>query len=89
MKVEFDHSFLKSLRKLKDVQLREKVEQLILSLEQTDSLSEISSVKRIVGFKSYYRVRIGDYRLGLEKVSAETVRLIVIAHRKDIYDLFP
>ena len=89
MNVEFDHSFLKSLRKLKDVQLREKVEQLILSLEQTDSLSEISSVKRIVGFKSYYRVRIGDYRLGLEKLSTDSVRLIVIAHRKDIYDLFP
>ena len=89
MNFEFDHSFLKSLRKLKDVQLREKVEQLILSLEQTDSLSEISSVKRIVGFKSYYRVRIGDYRLGLEKLSTDSVRLIVIAHRKDIYNLFP
>jgi mRNA interferase RelE/StbE len=89
MKVEFDHSFLKSLRKLKDVQLREKVEQLILSLERTDSLSKISSVQKIVGFKSYYRVRIGDYRLGLEKLSTDSVRLIVIAHRKDIYDLFP
>jgi len=89
MNVEFDHSFLKSLRKLKDVQLREKVEQLILSLEQTDSLSKISSVQKIVGFNSYYRVRIGDYRLGLEKLSTDSVRLIVIAHRKDIYDLFP
>lgn len=89
MKVEFDHSFLKSLRKLKDVQLREKVEQLILSLEQTDSLSKISSVQKIVGFKCYYRVRIGDYRLGLEKLSTHSVRLIVIAHRKDIYNLFP
>ena len=89
MIVEFDSSFLKSLRKLKDAPLREKVEQLILSLERAESLSSISSVKKIVGFKHYYRVRIGDYRLGLEKVSAETVRLIVIAHRKDIYDLFP
>ncbi len=89
MKVEFDHSFLKSLRKLKDVQIREKVQQLILSLEKSDSLSHISSVKKIVGFKSYYRVRIGDYRLGLEKLNADSVRLIVIAHRKDIYDLFP
>lgn len=89
MKVEFDHSFLKSLRKLKDVPLREKVEQLIHSLERADSLAEISSVNKIVGFKQYYRIRIGDYRLGLEKVSIDTVRIIVIAHRKDIYDLFP
>ena len=51
MIVEFDSSFLKSLRKLKDAPLREKVEQLILCLERAESLSSISSVKKIVGFK--------------------------------------
>jgi hypothetical protein len=30
MNVEFDSSFLKSLRKLKEVQVRERVEQLVL-----------------------------------------------------------
>ncbi len=89
MNVEFDSSFLKSLRKLKEVQVRERVEQLILLLEQTHSFSKISNVKKIAGHQRYYRIRIGDYRLGLEKISSDTVRLIVIAHRKDIYDVFP
>ena len=89
MNVEFDSSFLKSLRKLKEVQIRMKVEGLILALEQTDALSKIKSVKKIVGHQRYYRIRLGDYRLGLEKISSDTVRLIVIAHRKDIYDIFP
>jgi mRNA interferase RelE/StbE len=89
MNVEFDSSFLKSLRKLKEVQLRERVELLIQTFEQADSLSKISNVKKIVGHQRYYRVRLGDYRLGLEKINSDTVRLIVIAHRKDIYDVFP
>ena len=80
---------MKSLRKLKEVQVRERVEQLVLLLEQTDSLSKISNVKKIVGHQRHYRIRIGDYRLGLEKISSDTVGLIVIAHRKDIYDVFP
>jgi mRNA interferase RelE/StbE len=89
MNVEFDSSFLKSLRKLKEVQLRERVELLIQTFEQADSLSKITNVKKIVGHQRYYRVRLGDYRLGLEKINSDTVRLIVIAHRKDIYDVFP
>ena len=89
MNVEFDSSFLKSLRKLKEVQIRMKVERLILALEQADALSKIKSVKKIVGHQRYYRIRLGDYRLGPEKISSDTVRLIVIAHRKDIYDIFP
>lgn len=89
MNVEFDRSFLKSLQKLKEVQIRMKVEGLIRALEQADALAKIKSVKKIVGYQRYYRIRLGDYRLGLEKISSDTVRLIVIAHRKDVYDIFP
>jgi mRNA interferase RelE/StbE len=89
MNVEFDRSFLKSLRKLNDSQLREKIEKLIVTLEQSDSLSKITTVKKIVGHQSYYRIRLGDYRIGIEKINSITVRLIIVAHRKDIYAVFP
>ena len=46
MNVEFDRSFLKSLQKLKEVQIRMKVEGLILALEQADALAKIKSVKK-------------------------------------------
>jgi mRNA interferase RelE/StbE len=67
MNVELDSSFLKSLRKLKEVQIRMKVERLILALEQADALSKIKSVKKIVGHQRYYRIRLGDYRTGSRK----------------------
>jgi len=89
MNVEFDRSFLKSLRKLNDSQLLEKIEKLIVTLEQSDSLSKIMTVKKIVGHQNYYRIRLGDYRIGIEKINSNTVRLIIVAHRKDIYAVFP
>lgn len=60
-----------------------------MSLQKAKSLSEIRNIKKLQGFKSFYRVRIGDYRLGFELEAAHSVRLIVLAHRKDIYKKFP
>jgi len=89
MTVEFDKSFERSLRKLNDRTLKEKLMQVILKLEETDNLASVTNIKKLTGFKEYYRVRIGDYRLGIEALSRDKIRLIVIAHRKDIYSVFP
>jgi len=89
MIVEFDKSFEKSLSKLKDKSLFPKIEKAIHHLENASSLNEITSVKKLSGFKEYYRYRLGDYRIGFEQISKNTIRLIVIAHRKDVYSVFP
>ena len=89
MIVEFDKSFDKSLDKIKDVSLSPKIEKIIFNIENAKGISEIQNVRKLVGFKAYYRIRIGDYRLGFEKINDETIRFIIISHRKDIYKLFP
>ena len=89
MIVEFDKSFDKSLEKISDKSLFPRIERAIINLEKAKSLADIPNLKKLVGFKEYYRVRIGDYRLGFEKLSNTTIRLIIIANRKDIYKLFP
>ncbi len=89
MVVEFDKSFDKSLDKLKDKSLFPKIEKAIIALENASSLNEIASIKKLSGFKVYYRYRIGDYRIGIEQISKNTIRLIIIAHRKDVYSVFP
>lgn len=89
MVVEFDKSFYKSLDKIKDKSLFPKIEKVISILEKSNSLSEIASVKKLSGFKAYYRYRLSDYRIGIEQISKSTIRLIVIAHRKDVYSMFP
>lgn len=89
MFVEFDKSFDKSLDKLKDKSVYPKIEKVISILEKTNSLIELPTIKKLSGYKVYYRYRLGDYRIGIEQISKNTIRLIIIAHRKDVYDVFP
>ena len=89
MIVEFDKSFLKSLRKIKDSRVRVKLKQLLLKLESSQDLNQIPALKKLVGYERFYRIRIGSYRIGLEQLSDSTIKLIVILHRKDIYKRFP
>jgi mRNA interferase RelE/StbE len=89
MIVEFDKSFEKSLQKIRDKSLFPRIERIIINLEKAKSLADIPNLKKLAGFKEYYRIRTGDYRLGFEKLSNTTIRLIIIANRKDIYKLFP
>ena len=65
------------------------IEKIILEFEKSKSLTDLPNIKKLTGFKNYYRLRIGEYRLGFEKIDDNTLRFIMIAHRKDIYKLFP
>ncbi len=46
-------------------------------------------MKKMTGYSSYYRIRVGDYRVGVELITPDTLRFITVAHRKDIYSIFP
>jgi mRNA interferase RelE/StbE len=87
--VEFDKSFEKSIDKIKDKSVFPKIEKLIIDLENAQTIKDVKNIKKLSGFKTYYRVRLGVYRIGLEKITDSTLRLIVVAHRKDIYKNFP
>lgn len=89
MIIEFDKSFEKTLDKIKDKSLFSRINKIIINFEKANSLSELINVKKLSGFKNYYRIRIGEYRLGFEKIDEKTLRFILIVHRKDIYKLFP
>jgi len=89
MNVEFDHSFEKALRKLKDTAIKARLKRVVATVELADTLADIPNLRKLTGFSSYYRIRIGDYRVGIEFVAPDTVRFITVAHRKDIYSVFP
>lgn len=89
MIVEFDKSFSKSLDNVKDSTTLQRTEKTILKLEKANSLKDVKNLKKLSGFSNYYRIRLGDYRIGVEQIDNRTIRLIIIAHRKDIYKKFP
>ncbi len=89
MIVNLDKSFLKTTKKLKNQSLNKKVIKLIDELENCSSIKDINNCKKLTGYKSYYRIRIGDYRVGFEEISDKEITLIITSHRKDIYNKFP
>jgi mRNA interferase RelE/StbE len=89
MIVEFDRSFVKSIDKISDKTVLGKIEKTIEKVESAVNLVSIPNLKKLSGHKTYYRIRVGDYRIGLESINDSVARFIIVAHRKEIYRFFP
>jgi mRNA interferase RelE/StbE len=89
VKFRIEKSFDRDLDRIKDKELPRKLRALISAIENTDTIREIPHIKKIEGYESYYRIKIGDHRLGMEAVSSKEVILLRFLHRKDIYRYFP
>ncbi len=88
MKVEFKSSFVKDLKKIKEKQLQNQIQELIEKVESSANITELEHTKKLSGSDVYYRIRLGDYRIGI-KIENNTVYFIRFLHRKDIYRYFP
>ena len=88
MQVEFLSKFNKDISSLKTKSTKSKLIETIEAIEKVSSMSEINGLKKLKGFKDAYRVRLGDYRLGVF-ITKDTVQFARFVHRKDIYKLFP
>lgn len=89
MKIRYTKKFSKDLDGIiDDADLKERVLDVIEKLQQMDSLGDMSNVRKIQGYKEYYRIRIGDYRLGV-KMTKDCIEMLRFLHRKDIYRKFP
>ncbi len=88
MKVEFRESFIKDLKALQDKNLLKRVKEVIEAIEKADSLLNIPSLKKLKGGGNYFRLRVGDYRLGVA-LTDDTVTFVRLLNRKDIHKYFP
>jgi mRNA interferase RelE/StbE len=88
LKVAFNESFLKDLKAVKDKPVLTKVKAAIEAAEQADTLDQITNLKKMRGSREYFRIRIGDFRLGI-KLEGDTLVFIRFLNRKDIYRYFP
>jgi len=88
MKTEFLKSFSKDLDKITLQDVKNNVAKTIESIEAASSLRHIKNLKKLKGFSNAYRVKIGDYRIGIFS-EGSTIEFARVAHRKDIYRIFP
>jgi mRNA interferase RelE/StbE len=88
VKILFETSFARDLKRIRDKRLRQLIGETIDEVKAADDLQSISSLRKLQGHETFYRIRLGDYRIGLE-VNADEVVFVRILHRKDIYRYFP
>ncbi|PZO37717.1 MAG: plasmid stabilization protein [Shackletoniella antarctica] len=88
MKVEFRKTFEKDLKKINDKSLLVKIKSTVNSVEDTASLDDVANLKKLKGNEGYFRIRIGDYRLGLF-LEGETILFVRVIHRREFYRYFP
>ncbi len=65
------------------------VEQFIQEIAQLKSINEIKNLKKLKGFNNAYRMRLGDYRLGLLLLDDNCLGIADVAHRSKFYRVFP
>jgi mRNA interferase RelE/StbE len=88
MIVKIDKSFEKDVKSINSQLINKNLVRIINEIQTVNKISDISNLKKIQGTSNYYRIRIGDYRLGMIIIKTE-VQLIRLLHRKDIYRYFP
>jgi mRNA interferase RelE/StbE len=88
MKVRIDRSFEKDTDRIKDRKLLARLAECIREVMAAESLSDVPNLKKMNGFKEHYRIRVGDYRIGLRLDGSEVIFERFLS-RKDIYRYFP
>ena len=88
MNLLFSKKFLKDIEHIQDKKARKNIEEVINSIKCCGSVSDLTGVRKMTGYENYYRLRIGDYRLGF-KLENNTLFFFIFNDRKEIYTVFP
>jgi mRNA interferase RelE/StbE len=89
VKFRIEKSFDRDVDKVKNKHVLRKLHELISAIGDAEAIRKIPQTRKIEGYGPYYRIKLGDYRLGMEAVSDTEVVLLRFLHRKDIYRYFP
>ncbi len=83
-------SFLNDMASL-PTKARGRVESFVFELlPAAENPIKIGKLQKLKGYKDFYKVRFGDYRLGLQLDShRKQVHLLRVMHRRNIYRHFP
>lgn len=88
MELEFREPFLKDVKRIKQTAVKKKITAVIIESRKVSSLLELKNVKKLEGSSAYYRIRVGDYRIGV-KLQDKKLIFLRCLNRKDIYRYFP
>ncbi len=88
MNTSFRESFDADLAAIQDAALLRRIRKVIERVEAARTFQHIPNLKRLEASGKYYRIRVGDYRIGFT-FERGTVTFVRCLNRKEIYRYFP
>ena len=89
MEIEYSKKFLKELSEIED-EIKVKIESIVfIDIPDSEPFS-LGYIEKMQGYKDKYKIRVGHFRIGLTINKSENkLSFERVAHRKDIYKIFP
>jgi len=88
MKILLNQTFQKEVRALSPT-IKIRILKIIDRVVQAESLADIPNIKAMEGSKNFFRIRLGDYRIGFFKHSDNTIEFQKVGPRGSFYNRFP
>ena len=88
MNVKFEKKFQKDILNVSNTTTLNNIERIIFAVKEAKKISDIPNIKKLKGTKAAYRIRVGDYRMGVY-IENDTVEFICILPRNIVYRHFP
>ena len=88
MIVKYEASFEKDLRNIRDRSLLQRIKSAIGEVKEAETTRQIHNLKKLKGYETFYRIKIGDYRIGIEIIEEEII-FTRFLHRREVYRFFP
>jgi len=88
VKVIFKKQFYKDLSNIPGP-FRQKIEKIAFEeLPGYSHIAEAGNIEKLKGYNNYFRIRVGDYRIGIY-LEDDGIKVERVLHRKEIYKFFP
>ena len=87
MEIIITKAFEKQLKSVPKY-IRESAIVVLEVLETAKNVTEIKDLKKLSGYTNYYRIRIGNYKMGLQIINPKII-VVTILHRGTVYKVFP
>ncbi len=88
MNVKYEASFQRDLKNIRDKNFLREIKNSVDDAKKAESVLQINNLKKLKGYKTFYRIRLGDYRIGVEIVEGEII-FVRFLHRREVYRFFP
>jgi mRNA interferase RelE/StbE len=88
MKATFRKSFGRDVKKIKDQAILDRVREAIEHVEAAAGLRAVAALKKLSGTDDCYRIRVGEYRIGVV-IEGDAVEFVRCLPRRDLYRYFP